>query len=213
MLRPKPTEVKRVAVIGLGVTGQQWVTLFRRQGLEVVTYDPNISSLHGLSINGFANMGPVSLASDLIAAVTEVDFVQESGLPALKSKLELMTALDAATCPSVVIASSTANWAMTTLQQDLQHPERCVVGHLSSDTMISVEVIGGQKTDPAVIEWVIAFYTRLGTQPFRLGSELPGFLTSQLRDAVWREAAEVVDRGLTTVAEIDAMMTYGSLRR
>lgn len=213
MVRPKPTSVKRAAVIGLGSLGQRWLTLFQRQGLEVIAYDPETTGPARFSSPRCHNTGPFSLAADLISAVAGVDFVQECGPVDLKAKLELMTALDIATCPSIVIASSTANWAMTTLQQDLQHPERCVIGYPDTVTMMSVEVLGGQKTDPTTVEWAMAFYATLGQRAARLGNELPGFLTSQLRDAVWREAAEVVDRGLTTVKEIDAMMTYGTLHR
>jgi len=208
MYQPEPKRVKRVGVVGLGNTGQQWVVLFQRCGLEVVGYDPG-----GLSFSPLTSEGTFTMAPDLASTVAEVDFVQECGPPALIAKLQLLKWLDAVTPEGVIIASSTANCAMTTLQQDLVHPERCVVGHLWADNSAFVEVVGGQKTAPTAIDWVMAFYAVLGRQPLQINNESPGFLTSRLQGAVWREAVEVVAKGLTTVKEIDAVMTYGSTRR
>jgi carnitine 3-dehydrogenase len=215
MNRVEPTKVKRVAVIGLGVTGRQWTTHFLSQGLEVVAYDPDTDHSQHPFWATLSGADHLTIAPDLATAVNVVDFVQESGPKKPETKGQLLAALDALTPPALVIAASTSDCAMTTLQQELHHPERCVVGHLfsTSDSIPFVEVVGGQRTDPAVVEWLMAFYRAIGKQPLKLISETPAFLTHRLQEAVWQEALEVVARGLATVKEIDAAMNYGPGRR
>lgn len=215
MNRLEPTKVKRVAVIGLGVTGRKWTAHFLSQGLEVVAYDPDLDHSQQPYFANLSGLNRLTFAPDLATAVAEVDFVQESGPQKPEMKGQLLTALDAITSPSLVIAASTSDCAMTTLQQGLTYPERCVVGHLfsTSDSIPFVEVVGGQKTDPAVVEWLMAFYRVIDKQPLKLIGETPTFLTHRLQEAVWQEALEIVSRGLATVKEIDAAMNYGPGRR
>jgi carnitine 3-dehydrogenase len=86
-----------------------------------------------------------------------------------------------------------------------------VVGHPFNPPYLIplVEVVGGEQTDPAVMTWIVDFYTAMGKHPLRLEREIPGFLADRLLEAVWREALHLVAEGLATVEEIDAAMAYG----
>jgi carnitine 3-dehydrogenase len=119
--------------------------------------------------------------------------------------------IDRATRPEVVIASSTSGFAMTMLQADCEHPERCVVGHPFNPPYLIpvVEVVGGERTDPAAVGWLAGFYASTGKRPLRLSRELPGFVGNRLQEALWREALHMVAAGEATVEEIDASIAFG----
>jgi len=110
-----------------------------------------------------------------------------------------------------VIASSTSGFAMTMLQADCARPERCVVGHPFNPPYLIplVEVVGGEQTDPAAVDWLAAFYAAVGKRPLRLSRELPGFVGNRLQEAMWREALHMVAAGEATVEEIDESIAYG----
>lgn len=217
--------MQRVAVIGTGVIGSGWAAHFLRHGLDVVAYDPapeaetqlfkaidNVwPTLERLGLAEGANPNRLSFAPDLASAVTEVDFVQENAPERAEVKIELITAIDAATPPAVIISSSTSGYPMTMLAQHCKRPERCVVGHPFNPPYLIplVEVVGGERTDPAVVDWAVDFYKAVDKQPLKMTKELPGFLANRLMEAVWREALHLVANDMATVEEIDAAMRYG----
>jgi carnitine 3-dehydrogenase len=225
MNRPQPGDVRRVAVIGTGVIGSGWAAHFLRCGLDVVAADPAPDSerrlrqtievrwptMERLGLAAEASPERLAFASDLPSAVAQVEFVQENAPEDKALKIEVLADIDAAARPEVVIASSTSGLAMSALQQRCRHPERCVVGHPFNPPYLMplVEVVGGQQTDPTVVDWAIDFYRAVGKRPLKLSQEIPGFLANRLQEAVWREALHLVAEGLATVEELDAAMAHG----
>ncbi len=147
----------------------------------------------------------------LAAAVADADLVQENAPENGPLKQRVLADADRAARPGVVIASSTSGFAMTMLQADCEHPERCVVGHPFNPPYLIplVEVVGGERTDPAAVDWLARFYASTGKRPLRLTRELPGFVGNRLQEAMWREALHMVAAGEATVEEIDASIAFG----
>ncbi len=224
-----PEKVRRVAVIGTGAIGGGWVAHFLRRGMEVCVYDPGPEAetrlremiddvwptLERLGLGKCASPDRLTFASEISDAVTHADFVQENTPEREGFKNEIIREIDAATSPSVVIASSTSGVPMTKMQQGCLHPDRCVVGHPFNPPYLIplVEVVGGEQTDPQVVDWAMDFYALMGKRPLKLDRELPGFLANRLIEAVWREALHLVSEGLASVEEIDIAMTQGPALR
>lgn len=225
MNRPEPNQVQRVAVIGAGLIGSGWIAHFLRQGLEVIAYDPAPEAevrlrqkidelwptLERLGLQPQSSPDRLSFAPDLALAVAEADFVQENAPERAEVKTELITSIDAAAAAHTVIASSTSGYAMSTLAQRCQHPERCLVGHPFNPPYLVpvVEVVGGEKTAPEVLDWAMAFYKAIGKQPLKLSQENPGFVANRLMEAIWREVLHMLANNMATVEEIDASIRYG----
>ncbi|MEJ2859776.1 3-hydroxyacyl-CoA dehydrogenase NAD-binding domain-containing protein [Actinomycetospora flava] len=191
----------RIAVIGTGVIGTSWATLFLEHGHDVVAWDPAPTDLPG-----------VTVAADPAAAVAGADFVQENGPERLELKHELLAVLDAAARPEVVIASSSSMLRPTDLARGAPaHPERVLVGHPFNPPHLVplVEVVPGEATSEAAVEAAMSFYTSVGRTPLRLRAELPGHLANRLQAALWREAYSLVERGVATVADVDTAITEG----
>jgi carnitine 3-dehydrogenase len=225
MTRGEPRDVRRVGVIGTGVIGRGWAAHFLRMGLDVVAFDPAPGAedrlralvadawptLERLGLRDGADPARLTFAADLPAAADGVEFIQESTREDGPTKIRVLAEIDAAADPATVIASSTSGFSMTMLQRDAVHAERLVVGHPFNPPYLIplVEVVGGERTDPAVVGWAVAFYDHLGKHGLKMTRELPGFLGNRLQEAMWREALHMVAAGEATVEEIDASVTYG----
>ena len=225
MAAVEPEQVRRVGIVGAGVIGGGWALHYLRMGFDVAVYDPGPQAeagllrlrdaawpvLERLGLRPGASPDRLAFHADLAGAVAGADLVQENGPEDGAIKRRILADIDRVTPPEVIIASSTSGFAMTMLQADCASPQRCVVGHPFNPPYLIplVEVVGGQLTDPAAVDWLMGFYLAVGKRPLRLSRELPGFVANRLQEAMWREALHMVATGEATVEEIDASIAHG----
>ena len=218
--------VRRVAIIGTGVIGASWTTLFLANGLEVVATDvaPNAEAslkrfvdsawpaVKRLGLAPGASQAKLSFASDLAAAVKGADLVQENGPERIEFKQKLYGQLDELLPADVIIASSSSGLTMSEIQLGCRsHPERCVIGHPFNPPhlMPLVEIVGGAKTSEDTIERAAEFYTRLGKRTIRLHKEVPGHVANRLQSALSREVYHLVSEGVVSAADADSALSWG----
>jgi 3-hydroxyacyl-CoA dehydrogenase len=217
---------RRVVVIGAGVIGAGWAAMFLSRGLDVVAFDPAPGAEQRLrvAIDGAwpalvrigladgADPARLRFADTVAEAVADAQFVQESGPEDADLKRTLLAELDAATPTDAPIVSSSSGLMPSQLQAMCAiAPERVLVGHPFNPAYLIplVEVVPGRRTDPAVTRTCVSFYTHLGKRPILVHREVPGHLTNRLQAALWREAYSLVERGVATVADIDAAIAHG----
>jgi len=221
----RPDQVSRVGVVGAGVIGGGWALHYLRMGLDVDVHDPGAGAheallrmrdriwplMERMGLREGASPDRLVLHADLESAVGEADVIQENAPEDAAVKRKVLADIDGAARPETVIASSTSGFGMTLLQADCVRPERCVVGHPFNPPYLIplVEVVGGDRTDPAAVTWLAEFYAAVGKRPLRLSRELPGFVGNRLQEALWREALHMVAAGEATVEEIDEAIAYG----
>lgn len=216
----------RVAVVGTGVVGAAWAAFFLARGLAVSATDPAPGAeqrlreavgqawpaLERLGLSPGASPDRLRFEADLGAAVDGVDVVQENGPEREDLKQELFRDLDARLPAPVLLASSSSTLMPSTLQARCDRfPERVLVGHPFNPAHLVplVEVVGGARTSPAALDRAVAFYAGLGKRPVRLAQELPGHVANRLQAALWREAYSLVERGVISVADVDAAVAHG----
>jgi len=219
------TDVQRVALVGAGVIGNAWAAHLLAHGLEVRVSDPDpgaadrlcrdveralpvLESL-GLSTDGWDQR---LRFTDLSTALDGADLVQENGPERVDVKTAIMAEVDGLTPADVVIASSSSSMTPSQLAAMCpRHPERVIVGHPFNPVYLIplVEVVGHAGTSAAVIEAAMAFYTRVGKRPVHVRQEVPGHLANRLQAALWREAYSLVERGVASVADLDAAIAHG----
>ena len=224
MATTKP--IRRVAIIGTGVIGASWTTLFLAKGLDVVATDiaPNAeTALRGfvkaawpaverLGLAPGAAQSRLTFTPDMPMAVRAADLIQENGPERIDFKKKLYRQLDELLPPDVIIASSSSGLTMSEIQSDCPlHPERCVIGHPFNPPHLVplVEIVGGAKTSEATIERAAAFYTGLGKQAVRLRKEVPGHVANRLQAALAREVYYLVAEGVVSVADVDKALCWG----
>ena len=201
---------RRVTIVGSGVIGTSWTALFLAQGLAVTATDPGAGAeqrlresverlwpvLERLGTAADASPDRLSFTTNLAKSLEQADFVQENAPEKRIDKQRLIQAIDGATRPGVVIASSSSGLLPSELQMLCERePGRVLVGHPfhPPHLMPLVEVVGGQHTDESAIDKAMAFYRALGKRPIRIRRELPGHVANRLQAALWREAFSLVE--------------------
>ena len=220
-----PGPKRKIAVVGTGVIGAGWAARALAHGLDVAAWDPAPGwqakltaaaqnawpALRTLGLFPGAALDRLRCADTLDAACRDADFVQESAPERLGLKQALIERIDAATQAATIIASSTSGLLPSELQSGCRHPERVVVGHPFNPVYLLplVEVLGGERTAPRNVERAVAFYRDLGMQPLRVRTEIEGFLSDRLQEALWRELLHLLNDGVATTEELDAAIVYG----
>jgi 3-hydroxyacyl-CoA dehydrogenase len=218
--------IRQVAIIGTGVIGASWASLFLAKGLDVVATDiaPDAETslrrfvkaawpaLERLGLAPGASQSRLAFTADLPAAVRSADLVQENGPERIDFKKKLYGQLDELLAPEVIIASSSSGLAMSEIQSGCpSHPERCVIGHPFNPPHLVplVEIVGGAKTSEATIQRAFEFYTSLGKQAVRLRKEVPGHVANRLQAALAREVYYLVAADVISVADVDKALCWG----
>jgi 3-hydroxyacyl-CoA dehydrogenase len=221
-----PNPIRRVAIIGTGVIGASWTTLFLAKGLDVVATDvaPNAEAalrdfvdkawpaMEQLGLAPGASRDRLQFDADLESAVAKADLVQENGPERIAFKQELYAKLDKLLPANVIIASSSSGLTMSEIQKACKdHPERCVIGHPFNPPHLIplVELVGGAATAKETIDRAAAFYDGLGKRTVRLNKEVPGHVANRLAAALIREIFYLVGEDVISVADVDAAVSYG----
>ena len=158
-----------------------------------------------------ASLDRLQCADSLGAACEAADFIQESAPEQLSLKQSLHAQIDVQASPDVVVASSTSGLLPTELQSRCRHPERLVVGHPFNPVYLLplVEVLGGEQTSSGSVDTAVTFYRDLGMHPLRVRTEIEGFLSDRLQEALWREILHLVNDDVATTEELDTAIVYG----
>jgi 3-hydroxyacyl-CoA dehydrogenase len=218
--------IRRIAIIGTGVIGASWASLFLAKGLQVVATDiaPNAEAtlrkfvenawpaLKRLGLSAGASQSNLKFTAALEQAVGGVDLVQENGPERIDFKKKLYGQLDELLAPDVIIASSSSGLTMSEIQLGAaSHPERCVIAHPFNPPHLIplVEIVGGTKTSEATIRRAVDFYTSIGQRTVRLNKEMPGHVANRLQAALAREVYHLVAEGVVSAADVDAALCWG----
>lgn len=212
-------------VAGAGVIGAGWATRALGRGLDVVVHDPALGAeqrlraaverawpaVCRLGLHPGADPARLTFAGTLHEVARRAGFVQEAVPEDLDHKRAVLAEIDAVADPDVVIASSTSGLRPTALQNGLREPGRVVVGHPFNPVYLLplVEVVAGAQTTAATVACARAVYDDLDMHPLVVRSEIDGFLSDRLLEAVWRETLHLLADGVATTAELDEAICYG----
>jgi 3-hydroxyacyl-CoA dehydrogenase len=218
-------ELKRIGIVGTGVIGASWAAYFLAQGLDVNATDPaneaenklrtHVASLwpmlKQIGLKPGASLDRLSFDSDLKTALADCDFIQENGPERIDIKRKLMADIDAAIREDVLISSSSSGIVISDIQDAAKHPERILLGHPFNPPHLIplVEIVGGKLTSTKAINQAIAFYRGIGKKPIHLRREIKGHIANRLQAALMREAINLLEQGVASVADIDAAVSYG----
>jgi 3-hydroxyacyl-CoA dehydrogenase len=225
----KIPEIKKTAVLGGGLIGSSWATNFIWKGVSVHIYDISDEALKtarnrirenleylvskGILTSGEMNvaLGLVKYTTSLGEAVKDAQFLQESVLEQYKVKQALLAEVDKHAPADAVFASSTSGLLITEITKGSEHPERCLGAHPYNPPHLIplVEISRGQKTSEQTIKRTCDFYMSLGKEPIVLRKEAHGFISNRLSMALYREAVDLVMRGVCSVEDIDKAVNFG----
>lgn len=213
-----------VAVIGAGTIGASWAACFLANGLEVVAVDPvreeidlrraidgMIPALESIGLPAGVDQRRLQFSSRIGDELSAVQFVQESVPERLETKRETLRLLETVIFPHVIVSSSATAMIPSDIQANARHPERLLVGHPFNPPHLIplVEVSGGAQTAPEALNWAVEFYRAIGKAPVLMQREAYGHIANRLAAALFREAVHLVAEGITTVKDVDEVITQG----
>lgn len=221
--------VETVACLGAGVIGASWAACFASHGCRVRLYDIKEEFLADaqrrirrdlgfLAEKGYLTaravetaMAAIEYTTDLARAVTDADFIQESGPENYDVKRTIMEEVDRSAPEDAVYASSTSGLLITEIARASAHPERCVGGHPYNPPLLIplVEITRGERTSQEAVDAAKTFYAAMGKEPIVLHKETLGFIANRLQIALAREATDLVNRGVCSIEDVDKAVCFG----
>jgi 3-hydroxybutyryl-CoA dehydrogenase len=143
------------------------------------------------------------------------DIIVESITEDVNVKQEFFGELEKFCRPDALFLSNTSGLSITDIFAKLEHPERGMGTHYWNPPYLMplVEVTPGERSDPALYEKVCTLLESMGKQPVRVRREYPGLIWNRLQFALFRECLHLLQEGVATAAEIDAVVEKGLARR
>jgi 3-hydroxybutyryl-CoA dehydrogenase len=213
----------RAAVIGGGLMGHGIAQVLALAGLDVVVHDPVpealaavpgriAANLESLGIDGDVH---VELEGDLEAAADGADWVFEAAPEDLDLKQQIFGRLDAAAPPDAILATNTSVMRVGDVAARAARRGRIVGTHWWNPPFLVplVEVVQGPETEPAAVDRTISLLRSLGKTPVHVRRDVAGFVGNRLQHALWREAFDLVDKGVCDAETVDTVIKAGFGRR
>jgi carnitine 3-dehydrogenase len=217
--------IERAAIIGGGVIGAGWIARFIENGIDVDAYDPAADAVTKVeavlensryAYNKLVKVqrrqeGSVTFRDSLFDAVSNAHLIVESVPERLEIKRSVYSEIERHADPDAIIVSSTSGIMPSELQSEMTTPERLLVAHPFNPVYLLplVELVGGRRTSPSVIDRAKAFYESIGMRPLLVKKEIEAFIADRLLEAVWRESLWLVKDGVATTEDIDDAVRFG----
>lgn len=203
--------------------------IFALAGHPVRLYDPDPQALASAkdrvraSLDSFVQVGMVSEAAaqsclehiatqpDLAAACQGAGLVIEAAPEKMELKRELFARIEPLVAEDAILATNTSALLISQVGRDLARPERFVGTHFWNPPQVipCVEVIPGERSDPAVVQRMVDLLQGAGKVPVRLKRDIPGFLGNRLQHAMQREVMALLEQGVAEPEDVDRVVRYG----
>jgi len=220
-------DIDVVGVVGAGTMGNGIAQVAATAGYEVAMRDiePEYvergldsidDSLARLDEKGRLDDAPEAIR-DRITGTTDLDalagadVVVEAAVEDLAVKREIFADLDAVTDDDVVLATNTSTLSITAVASATDRASDVVGLHFMNPVPImdGVEVVVGEHTTDAVVDFAHAFAEDLGKETWE-ADDKPGFVTNRILMPWINEGVRAYDEGVADRGDIDRGMKLGT---
>lgn len=193
--------VRRVLIAGYGVMGRGIAASFADAGFhtEVLVRDL-----------GRAGVAPDNIGLTTTLPETPPDLVIESVPERLGVKIALFRQLESVYGggpDGPIMATNTSGLPIETIAEALSGRERFLAAHYMhpADTMPMLEVARLPETRDDVLARTVDALERTGKAVITLQKPVTGFLINRLQHAILHEAYHLIETGVVTVEDVDAV--------
>lgn len=215
--------LERVAVVGTGTLGAQIAMLASSAGYMVKAFDVRKGAFHqalgrlrsDLQARGIRPFIPwerwaeclakVQDLPDLEEAIADAELVVEAVPERLELKRQVFRQLGLKTPPGAILATNSSSIPVSRLEESSGRPERCLNLHFYMPLQGTnlVDVMGGSRTLPEVMEAGVAWVRSLGCIPLTVKKEIMGFCFNRVWRAVKRETLHMWANGYVDFQDVD----------
>ena len=221
-------DVSVVGVVGAGTMGAGIAQVVATSGYEVLIRDLDESllergfehaedSLDRLTRTDRLTEADATRAIERIQGTTDIDdlgrcdVVIEAIIEDLEAKRELFATLSETVESDVALFSNTSTLSITAIANATDGPERVAGLHFMNPVpvMVGVEVVVGERSDPAVVALAHELAESLGKETWE-ADDKPGFVVNRILMPWINEGIRAYDEGVASKEEIDRGMRLGT---
>ncbi len=219
----------RVAVVGIGEVGRGWATLCVAAGWPVALFDNQSEALEVAPaeiagrVRALVSLGRadetaaetgiagIKVGRSLLQACGEAQWIIEAIGDDLAGKQKLFEAFESVAPKARAITSSTGRFVANDLVARCRRPDRVLVTHpmMPVELISLVELVPGSQTDAALLEVVKGWLRALNRIPVTIRKPIQGNVAGRIAAAVWREAIDLVLKGVIDVDDLDRAVSVG----
>lgn len=219
----------KLGIVGAGLMGHALAQLFSMQGHPVALFDSDQSVLESAPDrirNNFKNflqlglaapedvercLGLINLCPSLRNATKDAEIIIEAVSEKLPVKRKIFSEIEDYVGPQTLLCTNTSAISISQIAEPLKRRERLVGTHFWNPPHIvpCVEVIRSAYTSDAAFETAYDFMKKAGKKPVKVLKDVPGFLGNRMQHALWREAMSLVQAGIASPEDIDAVVKFG----
>ena len=214
---------QRVHIVGAGVMGGDIAAWCALRGMTVTLQDrsieriaPAIKRAAALFAKKLRDPKQARFAMDRLIAdprgdgVRQADVIIEAIFENLDAKRALFADIEARAKPEALIASNTSSLKLGDIAANFKDPSRLVGIHFFNPVamMPLVEVVAGERTDPAQAARAAAFVRKIDKLPLPV-RDAPGFVVNAVLAPYMNEAMRCVDEGLSPETIDAAAVAFG----
>ena len=216
-------EIKKVAVVGAGLMGNQIAMQIAMHGYEVVCYDISkemIEKAENFSRDWFAKRlakgkmsqeevdaigGRLRFSCDINDATTDTDLIMEAVSDVVDIKRAVLKQLDELTPEHCIYASNSSYIVSSGFADAVKDPSKVLNVHFFNPALVMkiVEVVKAPHVSEDTFNTAFDFISSIGKTPVKIEKEIYGFVVNRIFSALTREACYLVDMGVASPEDID----------
>lgn len=222
-------DVKKVAVIGCGLMGQQISMNAAISGYQVALFDNFEQArakaaawaeeyLAGRIAKGRLTAEQVedvkrryTICETLEDAAGDADLVIEAIIESQEAKENLFRQLDPVVRKDTIIATNSSFMVSSLFADCISNPSRLANAHYYNPALVMkfVEVVRGPHTSDETAKTLMDFCTNCGKTPVLMKKELPGFLANMISEAMYNACWYLLENDYCTFKDIDIACENG----
>ncbi|WP_018698864.1 3-hydroxyacyl-CoA dehydrogenase [Amorphus coralli] len=214
-----------VGIVGAGVMGQGIAQVTLAGGMRAIIFDAKDGAAAAGQAEVFKRIDRLVEKDRLSAADADTqkarlsvaasladfagcDTVVEAVVEKLEVKRQIFGDLEDIVAENAILATNTSSLPIASIARTCRVPGRVAGMHFFNPVplMRLVEIIEGPATDPAVAAQLSELGKRMGRTPVSV-KDSPGFLVNLGGRAYYTEALRLLDEGVATPSQIDAILT------
>ncbi|EYC00793.1 hypothetical protein Y032_0113g406 [Ancylostoma ceylanicum] len=220
----------KVAIVGSGLIGSCWATLFVSAGYSVCLYDISTNQLETSKQTVLKNLqklkseglsrgtttleeapSRITTTMKLNEALAGAIYAQESTCEDVEFKKKIFAEVDRYASSEIILASSTSTIPASKFTEGLTHRSQCLVAHPVNPPLYLtlVEMVPAPWTDEKIMSNACEIMRSIGQEPVRLHHEVLGFAVNRLQYALLAEAWRLVGDNVLSPEDVDKVMSAG----
>lgn len=214
-------EIKTVLYVGAGTMGCYNSLAAAVSGYQVVVYDVSADTLAQvpqrhqefaamLVGGGYCTseaateaLTRVTVTADLKQAAADADLVSESVFERVDIKRDIHRQLDEICPPHTILTTNSSALPVSAIEDVVMRGERFAALHSHLGSPL-VDIVGGPRTAPAVIDLLERYVLSTKGVPLVLKKEHPGYVLNAMLGPVMSTAMLLLINGAATVEEVDS---------